>query len=191
MKLICFLFLALSIQIQAIAQSEQLLKYEKSKTSKVKLGMSTQEIKIALGNPSDIQLGVPDFNYNIDFKLPSLNGQLLYTTWIYNFQDISIKFIDTTSYIYSINGILVTKDVFNSYKNDSFIFIEENRLILHHDIAKALPANPKISVEVIKNMSYTGQYGSNSIFSPVLFVTFEKGTQSVLKCNMYFLIKKL
>ena len=77
---IVFITLLLCMGFQfAFSQTYELMKFKESKDLKIKVGMSTKEVKEAIGNPKVVEVGFPSGG-TIIYDFPSMSGQLNYTT---------------------------------------------------------------------------------------------------------------
>ena len=168
----------------------ELIRVENKIKSKIKIGMSADEVKQALGRPKDVKPGFPDGQKQIVESLPDQSGQMNYSTWFYTFPKsiLRITITEPTKYYYKVNGVNTTKDIYDCYQNrDSVFFIGG---------AVSYPDNDyrnHIGFVIEKKDSastwFRGVPGERNkkIFLPVFAVIFDKGTQVVSDMNVFFL----
>lgn len=105
------------------------------KIKKLKVGMTTEEIELILGKPTEISRGVNEIQ---DGELKHI-GALIYITWyypenrmdtsVYNYLE-SVPYLDTTevyTYTYYLNDQKVTKEVYDKHKKGtSYLYHDKN-----------------------------------------------------------------
>jgi hypothetical protein len=182
------LFLCLGFQI-VFSQTYELLKFKESKDLKIKVGMSTKEVKEAIGNPKVVEVGFPS-GESIIYDFPSMSGQLNYTTWIYSFQAIQLDLNERTNQGYFVNDKPVDKVDYEAYKNLTEVYLYEGKVI-NPDMADGYKQtkSKKLSTEPKLNAYYNpAEKSSNkSSLTPIYCVIFDKGTQVVAQTRAFLL----
>jgi len=185
--LVAFILFSLSFQ----AKSDVLLDFKKEMESKIQLGMSTAEVKTALGPPKALQSGFPKSNETIIKELPEMVGQLAQSTWFYFYEPINQVIFVPAGIAYQINGISTTKELFEQYKNSAMVYLLKNE-ILDFDMVRGyrITKNRDLdSAKVDKEKTFAKEHGKMTVtkrFLPIFCVIFEKGTLSVAGTKTFF-----
>ena len=176
MKRLILILALLWLTQTSSAQFEKLDQQETKLLKKVEIGMSTDEVKKALGRPKSIVSGFPDITNKVLVDLPEQRGQLNSSTWFY--------FYDNTSVMYQ-------GDIYSQYRNRRSVYLLDGEII-DTSIAKEylFLKSPRLKIlpHVIPNSSKEGQQKKLiQVLVPVLCIVFDKGTQAVSATKIFFL----
>lgn len=170
------------------AQLDKLLAFEKTTNAKVEVGMSTEEVKKALGRPKAIEGGFPNADELIISGMPEQAGQLNNSTWFYFFKQITVNVDDPT---YKVNGFPVSEEDYVAYLRLNEVYIYKGQVI-HPRMADSYKVlqDPKLII-VSKNTATTYKNSKpkkvRQSYTPVYCVIFDRGTQVVASTKMFFM----
>lgn len=173
-----------------IPQSDPLDKYTAKMEKKISVGMSTAEVKAAIGKPFGIESGFPDRDYEVIFsEFPEMKGQLNYTSWIYKMPNIYRTHAEDGSEYY-INGSEVSSVIYKDYEGKDTVCVCENETIFPSTVDQyKLLGKIVCYVPIDYKTTYVRKLKPKKVksyYTPLVYVIFDKGTQVVAGVKIYY-----
>lgn len=192
MKHIIVFLLSLLLINPSFAQTEKLLKQEKLMTSKVKIGMSADEVKKVIGRPNAVEGGFPNSDKFIIKDLPEQAGQINNSTWFYIYPTFKVSY-KKEGLEYYINGDKTTEEIYKSYQGKENIYIYGGSVVPFPmgDSYRILNSAGLRIRQINKETTFVEDLPPRTVqenFTPILCIIFDKGTQVVALQKVYFKI---
>jgi outer membrane protein assembly factor BamE (lipoprotein component of BamABCDE complex) len=171
---------------------DKLFDYEKQLLKKISVGSTPQEVRNILGKPKAVEGGFPESNETIIFEMPKQVGQINNSTWFYTFP-AKTYILKTQKGDYFINGLPVSKSLYESYANWDSIYFKDGNIVEPSEGRAGMILNKSGVIFVKKDLASTKAINLKTDktykvkYTPVLCVIFDKGTQVVALTKVYFM----
>lgn len=175
----------------SLSQLKKLDQFENRVMNKIEIGMKPDEVKKKLGKPKTIEGGFPDIKNRILFEQPAQIGQINNSTWFYTFDNISIIHDYIGGVVYYVNGISVSEDIYNQYKDKLDVYMLGNEII-DTSMAKSYlslksPNLKKVNRDYRTEVKNEKPRKVTEIVRPIVCIIFDRGTQVVAAKKVFYL----
>lgn len=167
--------------------------------SRIRVGMSQSQVRQILGNPKKIEVGAPEKDEDVILMPPGwFTGKLVYSSWFYPNSGKSKMVCRIEPYAktteYRVNGLYASKEQYDAFTRGGSVYIMPGRTMLYDnkDMGKLdVMLGEKVIVEPIDAATTTvkevpAKY-MQVIYTPWLYVVFEKSSNLVCGAKLYFL----
>ncbi|NUQ83007.1 MAG: hypothetical protein HUU10_15495 [Bacteroidetes bacterium] len=172
------------------SQSEMTL-FEAKINQKIEIGMSIDEVKKKMGKPDEIRPGFPDTDSRVIDSYPDHAGQLVYSSWVYIQEPIKVKLLNESETKHLLNNVEVSEMMYKDYESLDSVYYAKGEIIFPTTISAY--KLQKIKVNVIEKDKRTTKILPKDIttrkvsITPLVYVVFDRGTQSVARVIVLFL----
>jgi hypothetical protein len=189
--LLYFLLYIFSFTSLHFSQVKELYQIKVKLENKVSVGSSVPEVKNVLGKPNAVEGGFPNSDSLTIISLPKLVGQLNNSTWFYFLPKRKIIYDVQEGELYYLNGIEVSGDIYDDYKQLDSIYIRAGKPIPIAMASSYISLRDEKLQLVAKNkndcyMKKIKAHKESMYFFPIVCVIFDKGTQVVAATKVYF-----
>jgi len=165
------------------------------KGERIKVGMTTDEVKKILGNPKSVSGGFPEIEHgSITLDSPSFAGQINNSTWLYYEKMFSYRELESNPKAdYYLNYLRVSEKMYKEYESLENIHYYKGDIVLPYlaEHYKGLgdgqyTVSPKDTVA-----SYYETHPArmlNVILQPMIAVIFDRGTTVVASCRVFYVV---
>lgn len=181
--------LVLLISFPLFAQTRNLIEYANKLEKKIQIGSTFDEVKKIFGKPNAISPGFPaDTKSTFIIKDAELSGQLVFTSWVYLSNIVTLEHDILAQGLCWLNGKIVTSDTYQEYEGEMFIYEIEGAPISKSSAKGYQLLKDRRLKKVEKNILECGKIiskKSSGSFIPVVYIVFEKSSQMVASVKVY------
>ena len=164
-------------------QVSKLEKTENKYKNLIQVGSTTDEVRLKLGKPKEVNPGFPDESEGIkltyDFEY---HGQMNYTSWIYYKDVIKVKRDQTEYYI---NGLDIPKGVYEAYTEKNMLYLKDTKIIYPTNVSAYKNMGDRVDSVEITSRDIKPKEGYYNV-ATIVCIIFEKATLSVSAVRVYF-----